>query len=179
MNPSANVRTVEVLVELKEALAGFKHDGQDALGSVEMELRRAADWLDGQLAHWKKEVRDRQEEVIQAKNDLARRKLERVAGRPPDCTEQEKALARAQHRLREAEEKVVACRRWQPALQRAVDEHIGPVRRLAGMLEGDWPRALALIDRKIAALDAYLLLAPPSSPAPAPPAAAEEPGGPS
>jgi hypothetical protein len=164
MIQAANVLAIEVLTELKEALCLFKHDGQDALGSVEMELRRAFDWLDGQLSYWKKEVRQRQEEVIQAKNDLARRKMESIAGRQPDCTEQQKALARAQQRLREAEDKVVACRRWQPALQRAVDEHIGPVRRLTAMLDGDWPRALALLDHKIAALDAYTSLAPPSAP---------------
>src|SRR5262249_6430265 len=99
MSGAARVLAVEVLEELKEALCAFKEDGQDALGSVEMEIRRTFDWLQDRLKYWQKEVRVRYEEVVQAKNELARRQMSRISGRPPDCTEQEKALKLAQYRL--------------------------------------------------------------------------------
>lgn len=166
MSHAARVTSIEALEDLKLALCAFKDDGQDALCQVELTIRRTFDWLRDQHQLWKREVRIRYDEVVQAKAVLTTRKMTKVAGRTPDCTEQEDALERAEQRLREAHEKVEKCRRWEPALQREVDEHIGPIRRLAALFEGEWPKALALLDRKLAALDAYVALAPQAASAP-------------
>jgi len=159
MGESANV-TFEALQRLREALCSFQEDGQDGLGAVAMEVQRTYDWLDEQMKHWQREVRRREEEVVQAKAELAQRKLNRLFGQEPDCTLQEKALRKAQLRLQEAEDKVVTVRRWGPLLERAVEDYTGPARQLAAYLEGDVPRACALIDRKLDALEAYVRLAP-------------------
>ena len=59
-------------------------------------------------------------------------------------------------RLREAEAKVEKTRQWQNLLPRAVAEYEGPARQLMGMLDADLALGVAILDRKIDALDAYL-----------------------
>jgi hypothetical protein len=109
-------------------------------------------------------VRRWEEAVNQARAELARRKMIRIGDRVPDCTEQEDILRAALHRLDEAEDKLARMRRCQPAFRRAVDEYLGPARQLAGFLEGEQPRALALLQQKIDALEAYAQLTAPPPP---------------
>jgi hypothetical protein len=152
---------LQTLAEFRAALCIFQEGTQEALASVEFEIRRAAEWLDEQKRLWQQTVRDCQEEVVQAKADLARRKMSKLFDRPPDCTEQELALRQALHRLEEAESKVESCRRWVPLLEREVEEYQGPARRLLGLVEGEVPRAMALLARMSAALEAYIDVAVP------------------
>jgi hypothetical protein len=76
-------------------------------------------------------------------------------------------LYKAKMRLKEAEDKLACCKRWAPLLQHAMHEYHGPARVLAGKLDTDLVRSLALLKRKLEDLEAYLSLAPPSTPLPA------------
>ncbi len=168
MSGAARVHAIEALEHLKQHLCVFREDAGEALGAAEWELRRTTDWVRGQLESWRGEARRRRDEVARAKNELDRRKLQRVAGKPPDCTEQEKALAEARRRLDEAEQKIDNCRHWVIQWQRTVDENIGPLRRFSDFVQTELPKAAALLDRKSAALDAYVRLGPPPAPAGSP-----------
>jgi dGTP triphosphohydrolase len=170
MSSPANVNSIAALAEFRAELAEFVEDARDALSANEMEIQRAFAWLDDQTRHWQREIRNRQDEVVNAKNNLASRKMFKTFGKPPDCTEQEKLLRRAQQRLVEAEEKFAACKRWAPQLRRNVDEYESQARLLAGMLEADMLKAGIRLEKQIAALEAYVNTAPP----PAPPADAAE-----
>jgi hypothetical protein len=156
MSEAARVTSIDALRDWKETLCVFRADAQEALTAVEMDIRRTQDWLDSQTSYWQNEVRRREELVLQAKAELTRRKMLPIIGKHPDTTEQEKNLKRALQRLDEAEAKVAKARQLAPVLRRALDEYEGPARRLGGMLDGDLPRALAVLDRKIEALDAYV-----------------------
>jgi hypothetical protein len=156
MSTSARVFSVDALVDLKATLCTFTAEAREALSAVEMEIRRNQVWLDGQLAHWRDMVRRCEDEVFQAKQELTRRRMMRIGDRPPDTTEQEEALQLAQARLAHAEEKVETTRRWLRVLPQAIIEYEGPARQLAGLLEADMPKADALLESKIAALEAYL-----------------------
>ena len=101
---------------------------------------------------------------MQAKAELTRRKMLPIIGKNPDTTEQEKALKRAQARLAEAEEKLAICRQWLPRLRRAIEEYEGTARPLGNWLEHDLPRAAATLEQRIAALQAYVGITPPSQP---------------
>src|SRR5689334_2491859 len=103
--PSAQVYTIERLAEFKTALQIFADKGKDAMSGNAMEIRRAQDWLESQLALWKTEVRKADEAVVQAKAELVRKKMMRISDRPPDTTDQEKALRKAQARLDFSEQK--------------------------------------------------------------------------
>jgi hypothetical protein len=161
----AYVNSVDALKRLREGHCSFLADIREALSTAEMDIRRVFDWLHEQMKIWEKEIHKRQDLVGQARVALNRKKIQRVFGRQPDTTEEEKILRKAQQRLREAEEMVVAIRRWGPQLQHAVTQYEGPARQLASYVDGVAPRDVALLERKIEALEEYVRLAPPSAPA--------------
>ena len=57
MNPAAHVTSIEGMADFQAALATFTEKAKDALGSVELELRRMIDWLAEQAKHWQTEIR--------------------------------------------------------------------------------------------------------------------------
>lgn len=157
MTQSASVRSIDAIRDWKEALCVFKADAAEALCANDMEIRRFYDWLDEQTRYWQNEVRRREDLVVQARNDLVRKKMMVTpAGREPDTTEEQKALRKAQMLLQHAEAKVQQARKLAPVIHRAVEEYQAPARRLGGILDGELPRGLALLDAKLAALNAYL-----------------------
>jgi hypothetical protein len=160
MQPPARVTSIDLLRDFRAALAGFRADAQDALAAVELELRRAFDWLAERRQYWQRQARELQDEVTHAKAELSRRQMVLPGERVPDCTQQLKALRKAQQMLAHAEGQVERSRRWEPALRRAVDEYEGPARQLGGLLDADLPRAQALLERLVASLDAYVAVAP-------------------
>jgi hypothetical protein len=164
MGRSARVTSIETVQRFRNALCEFAKDAKDSLGAVEMQIHRTFDWLTERLKHWQREVRVRQEELVRAKIELESRKLANRGGKGPGFTDQEKAFRKAQASLKEAEDKVAACKRWHPALEHAVREYQGPARQLSSSLDIDLVHSLAILDQKLAALEAYLSLAPPSAP---------------
>ncbi len=161
----ARVTSIDELAEFRADLCTFGEHAQDGLSSVQMAVQRTLEWLDGQQKSWQREVRRWEDAVIQARTELARRKLIKIGDRTPDCTEQEHILRVARRNLEEAEDRLARTRRWLPAFRRAVDEYQGPARQLGGFLEAEHARALALLQHKIDALEAYAqLTAPPTKP---------------
>jgi len=155
----AQVHSLERLLEFQAALATYCHQAKEALTSIEMETRRAQQWLEERMESWTIEVRRMEEEVFKAKQELARRRLIRVGDRPADTTEQEIALAKAVARLNHAEEKRDACRRWLRELPDAIAEYQGHAVNCQSLLESDVPRMLAFLDRKMDLLEAYAQVA--------------------
>lgn len=154
MSQSARVGSIDALKALHAALARFAPDAQEALGAAEMEIRRVFDYLHEQLKYWQRQVEKRREEVNRARVDLTHARAVRQ-GERSGYVEQEIALRKAQMQLREAEEKVVIVKRWLLHLPQAVNEYEGPARRLAGLLDADLKQGIALLESKIAALEAY------------------------
>ena len=164
MAQSAKVTSIQALEDFREALCAFAIDVQDALGAADMQIRRAIQWLNEQGKYWTRQIRERQEELTRAKIELQQRKFENRDGRGRGTSEPEKNLRKAEARLKEAEQKAANCKRWQPQLQHAVMEYYGPARQLSGALEGDLKNAVALLDQKLEALEAYLALMAPAAP---------------
>jgi hypothetical protein len=165
MKPPARVTSLDLIRDFRSALATFKADGQDALIANALDVRRAFDWLAERRQFWVRAVRDCEDEVTHAKAELARKQVLHPGDRQPDCTQEIKALKRAQARLEHARDRVEKCRRWVPLLGRAADEYAGPARQLADLLEGDLPKALGLLGRLVETLEEYVAVAPrPTSP---------------
>jgi hypothetical protein len=165
MASSARVTSVQAITDFKAALLIFCQEAKEVLASIEMENRRMTDWVErDRLSHWQREIRNRQEEMAQAKADLFRKQITRISGQHPDFIEERDALRLATYRLEEAEDKVQLCRRWGTRqLPRAIDEFQGPGRQLAGMVEGNPPNIVLFLDRVIRSLEAYLDLGAPSA----------------
>jgi hypothetical protein len=167
MNLAADVRSIDALRDWLVALANYRASAAEVLSGLEMEIRRAHDWIEDQAKRWKTAVKDCEEEVLRAKNELSGRKFTDATGRMPDTTVQERNLRRAKARLEQAEEQVQKCRSWHQRLPKIIDENYhGPARRLTTFIEVDVPNAMALLSRRVAALESYADLKPDFAPAP-------------
>jgi hypothetical protein len=165
---SADVRSIAALAEWRADLINYGDTLAEAMAGVNLEIRRAFDWLDEQMTLWKRAVRDCEDEVTRAKAELAQRNFQTWDGREPDCTVQEKALRRAKARLEYAEDKVETVRRWISRLPKLIDEAFtGPSRRLGTLLEADLPVASTELGRRVAALESYAGLRADYAPTPA------------
>ncbi|MCS7022335.1 MAG: hypothetical protein NZ703_07950 [Gemmataceae bacterium] len=157
MAESAEVLSVGAIEQWRAALSSYGETLTDALAGVELELRRVHDWLEEQLIYWKRMVRQREEEVVRAKAELAQRQFPGWDGRVPDCTVQRKNLQRAQARLDHARAQVECVRRWQMRFPKIVEEtYRGAAHRLQRLLESTIPAALDDLDRRLRALEAYM-----------------------
>ena len=163
---SAQVYSLEKLLDFQAALATYAHQAKEALSSMELEIRRTQEWIEERLQFWHAEVRRAEEEVFKAKQELARRRMMRIGERHADTTEQEIALAKAQQRLAYAEEKRDACRRWLRDLPDAINEYQGFAGNYQSILESDVPRMNAFLDRKMDLLEAYTQAATADGPLP-------------
>lgn len=163
MSSQAAVHSVEALKEFRVALALFGDDVLAALGAVEMEAKRTAQWLQhDRRMYWQDQLKRRREQVAQAKAEVFRRKLAKTPEYSPAMSEQKELLRRAEASLQDAERRAAQVKKWEPALQQAILEYHGSIRRIKGLASGDVPRAMFALERMVDALEAYLRVAPPS-----------------
>lgn len=157
---TAQVHAVQRLADFKASLQTFTAKAKDAMSGNQMEIRRSLDWLETELGLWKAEIRRAEEAVIVAKNELVRKKMMRISDRPPDTTDQEKALRQAQARLAHAEEKRDNTKAWLRRLPDDIAEYEGKARPFQDVLEHDLVQMILFIEQKIAALEAYQQINP-------------------
>ncbi|MEJ7638323.1 MAG: hypothetical protein WKF75_10205 [Singulisphaera sp.] len=159
----ANVRSVDALKDFKNALIAYAEEARNALSGVDMDVRRTRDWLErDQLMYWQTQVKKRNEQVSQARADLFRRQISQGNSGSVSDSDQKETLRMAIQRLRQAEEKLEKVRRWGPVLQHAIAEYNSAARPLGDRLSGDLVTSLALLDRMVASLDAYMAIKAPT-----------------
>jgi len=160
MGRSAKLTSIDAVEILAGALQRFGEDATNALDDLNLEVRRAIEWMqEDRRVFWKQEVRRNNEKVAEAKLNLQQtRTFHRAAGREPSCYDEKKALERANRRLRASEQKTELVRQWSRTIQRAVDEYTASISQLARWLEADLPRAQVTLGRLSAALESYLSL---------------------
>ncbi|MGP0069052.1 MAG: hypothetical protein ACLQGP_36310 [Isosphaeraceae bacterium] len=163
MSSQVSVHSVEALKDLRVALALYGEDTLAALGAVGAEVRRTVRWLEqDRPAYWQDQIKRRRELVSQAKAELFRRQLQKRPDHTPAMSEQKENLHKAEASLQDAEKRLIMVRKWQPRLQHAVLEYHASVQRLKDLSATDVPSAVDLLSRLIDALEAYLLVQPPS-----------------
>lgn len=157
MSSQAEVRSIEALRDFRADLAVYGEDVSAALGAVDAEIRRTVQWLQQDRPfYWQEQIKRRRERVASAKADLFRLKLQKTPEHHPSLAEPKERLRQAEAALLDAERRLIAVRKWQPALQQAVLEYRGSVQRLKDLSAADVPRAIALLSRVVEALEAYL-----------------------
>jgi hypothetical protein len=168
MGEQASVHSIEAIGGFRAALATFAEEVEAALGAVDMEVRRAVQWVQYDRRNfWQEQIKRRREAVASARSDLFRKQLQKKADHAPDMTEQKEALRLAEVRLRDAEQRVVLIKKWEPALLQAMLEYRASTRRIKACA-ADAPRAIFVLGRMVEALEAYLREAPPTLGEPAP-----------
>ena len=158
---SANVSSLDVLRHLRSALIGFGEECGQSIVGLDMELRRGLQFLlDEQPKFWNGEERRLHDRVLEARQELSRARGMGLKGETPSCSEQKHALERAIAQLRHAEDKAKVTKHWGRIIEHEAREFQGRSNQLSSMLEGELPKAIALLDRAIAALEGYLSVSP-------------------
>ena len=157
MSTQADVKSIDTLAFIKAAISSFAHETGQAIAEVELEGRRAIDYITiDRAAHWKAEVRRSSDMVNQAIKDLEHcRTFKKVGNNQPSCIEEKKQLEKARARLAFSEEKAEAVRRWSPVVQQQFRETCVRLVHFHEVIDVDCPKAMARIERMIKSLDAY------------------------
>lgn len=154
---SARVTSLDALRHLRAALLNFVDESSETMVGLDMELRRGLQWLlDTQPKFWKNEERRLHDRVLEARQELSRCKSMALPGEVAPCSEQKHALERVIRQLRHAEEKSKVTQHWGRVIEHEAQEWQGRANQFSSKLEADLPKAIALLDRAIAALEGYL-----------------------
>jgi len=167
MSQEARISSVLLLKELRAALGTFAETAARALEEASTEIQHTRQWLeeDG-YRHWRTQVQVRTERFARAKIALKQKEVfdRTLGGTPTSCVDERKALKIAEERLREAEHKFHRVQAWSQRIEKELSDYRGATQRLMSAIEVDIPNARARLDHMIAALEAYLALAPPEMP---------------
>jgi hypothetical protein len=166
MSPRARVTTIDALPEMAGALDRFRLEVSAALDDLDMEVRRALEWIHHDAKdYWKKESRRGSEKVSEARIQLQQATtMRRMADHTPTCIDEKKALEKAKRRLQMADDKVLAVQRWAHAIDRAADDYRAARGPVAGWLDSELPKALAALKRMREALEIYVRMQAPVDP---------------
>ena len=155
---TARILDITAIERFKSGLAEFGDTIKIGLLEADSEIERAIGWLErDRLMHWKRQIQVRNEEVATAKSALFRKQMQgsEKDGRP-SVVDEKIALDRAKKRLRNAEERHRACRRWRNRLEQQYAIYKGHVQGLSAVAERNVPDALATLDRMLVNLEAYV-----------------------
>ncbi|MBC8869471.1 MAG: hypothetical protein H8E44_08640 [Planctomycetes bacterium] len=167
MGGSAKITSTDAVRHFKVALQEYEAELRDAITQLLLEMRRAIDWLEHDRArYWPQEVRNASDALVQARSDLSRAETSIGADDRRSNYEKKLAYEAAKRRLRNAEQKVRAIRKWRVELRQRADEFEGRLGRLANFLDADLPRGVAALERMAVALDKYTERAAPSEAGP-------------
>jgi hypothetical protein len=159
MSRSARVQSIDALGIFAGALRSFGEEASVALADLEAEVSRAIQWVRYELKeYWTRQIRLAQTEVAEARLNLERKQMFQDPDERRSFWEEKKALEAAQRRLRVGQEKLDAVRRWTRLLDREFMDYKGNVAPLAGWLQADWARGLALLKRLSGTLESYVSL---------------------
>lgn len=156
MAERARISDVEILKEMKLALAKFSEDVRTTISGVDSEVQRVGQWLTLERpAYWKHELRRREDKAQAAKSAIAAKQLAR-APEPVSVAEERQIFARCQRHLEEGQHRAAAVKRWAPVWDREAQLYKSSCSGLTETLERDIPQGMARLERMARALEAYL-----------------------
>ena len=168
MGQAARVTSIDAVQEMAAAIASFRGEASAALDELDMEIRRALEWiLHDRKEYWSEEVRRGWQRVTEARIQLQQAQMSRrIAEHEPSCFDEKKALERSKRRLEVAQAKVEVVRHWIGAIDHAVNEYRASRAQLAGWLDADVPSGLSALARITETLESYLAVAVPGGSSP-------------
>lgn len=157
MRDFARVDSIDALKDFRVSLCKFADVIKVGLDEASSEIDRTVIWLkQDQHSHWQSQIRKCQELLTRAKIELNRKQQQKTPlGGRYSCVDEKKALAAAQRRYDEAEQKLANVRRWIRQLDHENFAYKGVAQGLLLAVDADVPRALAQLDNMIASLEAY------------------------
>lgn len=159
MGRLAKVTSIDVIEHFAAAMTCFGEDARTSLEGIDMEVRRALNWIQReQKDYWTQRIRRGWDEVNIARKELERKLMFYPGDDRPSTHDERLALEAAKRRLQLAQEKVEAVKHWSHRAQREANEYIGAIQPLKAWLEFELPKALADLGRMARALEDYVAL---------------------
>lgn len=151
--------------EMAAAVDAFRNEVMATLEGLDMDIRRALEWIHGERReHWNHEVRRGWDRITQAQIQLQQaRTVRRVGDHEPACPDEKKALERAKRRLETAQAKVEAVRHAARAIDETVNDYRGAKTPLVSWLESDALKAIAALSRMMDNLETYVAMEMPAA----------------
>ncbi len=159
---SANINSPEIIRRFRHQFVKFDEKCRLALGGVQGDVRKTQEWLRrDQLAHWKRQLRKREDMLALAKSEYIRADAATKYSRKESCYDERKAVEKAQRLRDEAEEKIALVKQWIQRLEEDTTNLLRPCISLSSLMDVLTPKALARLDKMLDGLDSYLRAAPP------------------
>jgi hypothetical protein len=162
MGDRANVSDLDSIRLFRAALVKFVESANTGITDSDGEIVSKISWLETeQKAYWTAQQRKWTEAVSKAIDAVRQKRVFKDSfGRPQSTIDEEKHLKKCRQTLEEVEQKLANTRRAAMQLQREHLLYRGGVQRLMTMLASDMPRALAMLDRVVAQIEAYAAVTP-------------------
>jgi predicted RNase H-like nuclease (RuvC/YqgF family) len=152
----ANVHSLEAILAVQTALAAFRDDLEQAIATIDMEMRKVLDWLEHDRPRfWRNQLREAQDGVVQARQALHRCLMYPINDERPSCYEERAELKKAEARLAYCDEKSERLRHWIREVRHEMSEYQGRISQLKDVVDIDTPQALTTLERLVTRLEEY------------------------
>ncbi|MFN9994056.1 MAG: hypothetical protein ACK54H_11985 [Phycisphaerales bacterium] len=155
MGDRAGVRSTKALAEVRAALIEFIDAARGSLAAAETELQRTGQWLNqDRPAHWKSELRRREDAVLAAKLEIERKRLIKAPD-PASVVLEQRELRRAVDRRDSAATRKRNTELWVGRFDRQALLTKTSTHKLGEALNSTLPRGIAALERMITTLESY------------------------
>lgn len=156
MSDPANVRSLDALRNLRIALLRFENEARRSTSALIVEAQRVLNWLQlEQPQYWKRQVQLAYQQLAEARASLMKCKMRRTGDFRPTCYDEQKAVERCKRRLEKSRHMVEAIKSWTIKSSHELDEYTSRAAQLNRCLDGDIPRAVALLENLVTSLEKY------------------------
>lgn len=162
MSDTARVGSIEAIKEFRVRLVKFAEICGAVLADSEGEVSRTIRWVETeQQTFWTGQIRKRAVDLARAEENLRNKTLyKQFDGTRQSAVDEQKAVDKAKVRMREANEKLEACKKWSKRLEKESFVFRGAVQRFSTILSSEVPNAASDLTNMILALDAYAAMHP-------------------
>ncbi len=162
MDSGANLQDAKTLMAAKAMLIKASQGFATAIEEAQSDAERFGMWLNSEgPAHWERQRRLRTEKLNMDRSALVRKEMQMTAdGRPPSTVDERKTVQRSEESVRRAEDCLRQLRKWAIEYQRVLAQVRAGFSPLSTYVEQTVPAAVASLNRRAQAIDAYISTAP-------------------
>jgi alanyl-tRNA synthetase len=153
MDAQAKVSSIDALESFRADLIRFIEKAKVALEGAEGEVRRTRTWLDvDRTNHWKTQMKERLKQLNQAEAEHYNARITRPT---ENHAYHKMAVAKAERRVAEADEKLKVLKRWSMQYDNLCTPLVRRLDPAFHMVGNDLPKGVHMLGESIKALQAY------------------------
>lgn len=161
MSTSANIKSIQVLADLKTMLARYGSDAQESLQRMTRMIEQTRQALTERQSYWRMQIRRAEERLNQAQTAYVHCQNAVYTDRDgrrhtPDCRAYEQQVLQAKRNLDAARQELRQVEQAIKQVEAAVHSYEHQARRLSGFVNNDLKAGQALLERKISTLQGYV-----------------------